>query len=245
MFTRCPQCKTVHPLTAATIAHARGLVQCGQCGRSFSSLSFLFDEWPSGEAHRPANEPDAVLPILGRVSKTDKDAEKASAEEVEPDPARSNPARLAWAAATVLLVLLTFANIAWTFRGPLLENPRINTWMKQAGWLQVEQQGLLSDPQNIQLISRDMHTHPTRSGILVLSLTFVNLAERSQVFPKLEVTLMDAANQPVAQRQFHPEDYLRPGADTTAGLATDVYLPVLLELGDPGETAVGFEIRFL
>ena len=90
-----------------------------------------------------------------------------------------------------------------------------------------------------------MHTHPTRSGILVLSLTFVNLTERSQVFPELEITLMDAGNQPVAQRQFHPEDYLRPGADTDAGMAADVYLPVLLELGDPGDLAVGFEIRFL
>ena len=245
MFTRCPQCKTVHPLTAAIIAHARGLVHCGQCGRSFSSLSFLFDEWPSGEAHRPASEPDAVLPILGRTSKEDADAEKATDDENEPDPSGVKTSTIAWAAATALLVFLTLANIAWTFRGPLLDTPRINTWMKQAGWLQVEQQGLLKAPKQIQLVSRDMHTHPTRSGILVLSLTFVNLAERSQVFPELEVTLMDAANQPVAQRQFQPENYLRPGADTKAGLATDVYLPVLLELGDPGETAVGFEIRFL
>ena len=117
--------------------------------------------------------------------------------------------------------------------------------MKQTGRLQVEQQGLLKNPQQIQLVSRDMHTHPTRSGILVLSLTFVNLAQRSQVFPELEITLMDTANKPVAQRQFHPVDYLRPGADTRDGLAADVYLPVLLELGDPGELAVGFEIRFL
>ena len=245
MFTRCPQGKRVHPLTAATIAHARGLVQCGQCGRSFSSLSFLFDEWPSGEAHRPTSEPNSVLPILGRTPKAGTDVEKPTDDDDEPVPSGVKTSTIAWAVATALLVLLTLANIAWTFRGPLLDSPRINTWMKQAGWLHVEQQGLLKDPKQIQLVSRDMHTHPTRSGILVLSLTFVNLAERSQVFPELEVTLMDAANQPVAQRQFPPEDYLRPGADTKAGLATDVYLPVLLELGDPGETAVGFEIRFL
>ena len=89
-----------------------------------------------------------------------------------------------------------------------------------------------------------MHLHPTRSGRLVLSVTLVNLAQRSQVFPELEVTLLDAANQPVARRQLRPEDYLRPDADITAGLATDVYLPVLLELGDPGDLAVGFEIQF-
>jgi len=90
-----------------------------------------------------------------------------------------------------------------------------------------------------------MHTHPTHSGILVLSLTFVNLAQSNQAFPDLEVTLLDITNQPVARRRLQPDDYLRPGVDTETGLAADVYLPVLLELGDPGEQAVGFEIRFL
>jgi len=244
MFTRCPQCKTVHPLTAAQISHARGLVQCGQCGRAFSALSFLFDDWPSGQAHGPASGSNIGPPVLGPVTKTD-EAAKSSSESDEPVGAKHSPNRLAWSLATALLVLLTIANAAWTFREPLMERPAINSWMKQAGWLQTEQQGLLKDPQQIQLVSRDMHTHPTRSGILVLSLTFVNLAQRSQVFPELKITLLDAANQPVAQRRLQPADYLRPGADTGAGLATDVYLPVLLELGDPGELAVGFEIRFL
>lgn len=245
MFTRCPQCKTVHPLSAASISHARGLVQCGKCGRTFSALSFLFDEWPAGEAHRPASGPDAALPVLGSVDEAEPNSEKAPAEEDEADPSKAKPRQLVWALATAALVVLTIANMTWTFRQPLLDQPRINTWMKQAGWLQVEQQGLLKDPQQIQLVSRDMHTHPTRSGILVLSLTFVNLAQRNQVFPELEITLMDAANQAVAQRRLQPEEYLRTGANTQAGLATDVYLPVLLELGDPGERAVGFEIQFL
>ena len=227
------------------ISHARGLVQCGQCDRSFSSLSFIFDEWPSGEAHRPEVGPDATLPIIGRASTAVTNVETTSAKADETDPENTKPAHLVWAISTALLVLLTLANIVWTFREPLLNNPRINTWMNQTGGLQVEQQGLLKDPQQIQLVSRDMHTHPTRSGILILSLTFVNLAQRSQVFPELEITLVDAANQPVAQRQFHPVDYLRPGADTRDGLTTDVYLPVLLELVDPGELAVGFEIQFL
>jgi len=126
-----------------------------------------------------------------------------------------------------------------------MNNPRVSAWMKQDDPMQIEEQGLLKDPQHIQLVSRDMHTHPTRAGILVLSLTFVNLAERNQVYPELEITLMNGTNQPVAQRRLQAADYLRPGADTQAGLAADVYLPVLLELGDPGDQAVGFEIRFL
>lgn len=245
MFTRCPQCKTIHPLTAASLSRARGLVQCGQCGRAFSALSFLFDDWPSGEAHQPENGSNATLPVLKPSVEVnaDKTAHPPDSDQAEVPGTRLK--RNAWLAATVLLSLLTIANIAWTFREPLMQNPRISAWMKQSGQLQVEQEGLLKDPQQIQLVSRDMHMHPTRSGILVLSLTFVNLAARNQVFPELEVTLMDTANQPVAQRRLRPAEYLRPGFDTSAGLAADVYLPVLLELGDPGEQAVGFEIRFL
>ena len=223
------------------LSHSRGLVQCGQCNRVFSALSFLFDDWPSGQAHGPAQGPDAVPPILRPATKTDAAADSGPSENDKPDTAKGKPERLAWRLATALLVLLTIANAAWTFRVPLLESPMISGWTKQTA----KQEGLLKDPAQIQLVSRDMHTHPTRSGILVLSLTFVNLAQRSQEFPEMEITLLDTTNQPVARRRFQPTDYLRPGADTKSGLATDVYLPVLLELGDPGEQAVGFEIQFL
>lgn len=245
MFTRCPQCKTVHPLAAAQLSQARGLVQCGPCGRTFSALSFLFDDWPSGEARRPATGPGTTLPILEQSGGKDGTVAEVPAGAMEPDPSATGTSRLVWGVATALLVLVTMANVVWTFREPLLDNPRISAWIKLADGQQAEDQGLLKDPQQIQLVSRDMHTHPTRSGILVLSLTLVNLAPRSQVYPELEVTLTDAASQPVAQRRLQPAEYLRPGADTGAGLRADVYLPILLELGDPGEQAVGFEIRFL
>jgi predicted Zn finger-like uncharacterized protein len=244
MFTRCPQCKTVHPLNAELVSHARGLVQCGQCGRAFSALSFLFDDWPSGQAHGPAKAINAGLPVLGPVTKATGTTDSPPTEISLTDDERK-PRQLAWGLATALLVLLTIVNMAWTFRAPLMENPAISTWMEQAGWLQIEPDGLLKDPQQMRIVSRDMHSHPTRSGVLVLNLTFVNLGQRSQVFPGLEVTLLDANNQPVARRRLQPTDYLRAGADTEAGLAADVYLPVLLELADPGQKAVGFEIRFL
>ena len=250
MLTRCPQCKTVHTLTAALVSHSRGLVQCGQCGRAFSALSFLFDEWPSGQAHGPAKGPNAGPPVLGSVKKTNAANDSTPAENNEADETYDKSNRLAWGLAMALLIVLTMANAVWTFREPLLENHKINAWMhnawgQQAGWLQAEPEGLLKDPQQLQLVSRDIHTHPTRSGILILNLTFVNLAQRSQEFPELELTLLDVTNQPVARRRLQPSEYLRPGADIRSGLAADVYLPVLLELGDPGAQAVGFEIRFL
>ncbi len=145
----------------------------------------------------------------------------------------------------ILLVVLTGVNALWTFREPLLQIPRINIWMQKAGWSPVKKAGLLHLPDQIQLISRDMHSHPTRTGILVLSLTFISLAPQKQAFPQLELTLFNAANQPVARRRLQPAAYLRHGADTHSGLASDTLLPILLEFVDPGESASGFEIRFL
>ncbi|MCW8926362.1 MAG: zinc-ribbon domain-containing protein [Xanthomonadales bacterium] len=243
MFARCPQCKTVHALKAAQLSHARGLVQCGQCGRTFSALSFLFDEWPAGQAYQPAKDTSAGAPVLGATRPTSKP------EQVTENDAADNTANrsgvLAWGLATSLLVLLTLANTAWTFRDSLAQSPVIGGWLRESGWLQTDTDTLLQDQGQFQLVSRDMHAHPTRSGILVLSITFVNLAPRNQAYPVLEVTLLDAVNQAVARRRLQAVDYLRPGADIDAGLAPDVYLPVLLEFSDPGMQAVGFEIRFL
>ena len=245
MYTRCPQCKTVHPLTTPLVSHSRGLVQCGKCSRTFNALDFLFDDWPAGRAHGPAIGPNTAPPVLGAVKEVTNSTNIVSSRSDAPGEINHQPNRLAWRLATALLVLVTIVNTAWTFREPLLEIPAVSTGMKKTGWLPVEQNKLLKDPQQMQLVSRDMHTHPTRSGILVLSLTIINLAQRSQVFPDLELTLLDATSQPVAQRRLQPADYLHPDAETGAGLAADVYLPILLELGDPGQRAVGFEIRFL
>jgi predicted Zn finger-like uncharacterized protein len=244
MYTRCPRCKTVHPLKAASLSHAHGLVQCGQCGRSFSALSFLFDEWPAGQAYRPHKDASKGAPVLGATPRQHADGVDDSKND-EPIEARTSGKRWAWGLATAMLVALTLANAAWTFRDSLAEYPLIGDWLQHTDWLEPGVDRLLQDPAKLQLVSRDMHAHPTRSGVLVLSITFVNLARHSQVYPVLEITLLDAVNRPVARRNMQPADYLRPGADISAGLAPDVYLPVLLEFADPGMQAVGFEIHFL
>jgi len=245
MFTRCPQCKTVHPLNAAVISRTRGLVKCGRCKRVFSALSFLYDEWPSGQAYGPAKGANTLPPVIGEIAVEEATAGNNPPETREPEEPITQAGQSGWIMAMVFLILLTIVNAGWTFREPLGEIPLIKERLEQSGWLQVEQDGLLKDPQLFQLVSRDLHSHPTRAGILVLNLTFVNLAQRSQVFPVLELTLLDVANQAVARRRLQPGDYLRPDANIKAGLAADVYLPVLLELGDPGNRAIGFEINFL
>lgn len=244
MFARCPKCQTVHPLTAAQLSHAHGLVQCGQCGRTFSALNFLFDEWPAGHAYRPAKDASPGAPVLGtRAGKVDAGA--SDTEDTSPGEPEDRARHWPWVLLIAVLVVLSTTHAAWTFRDSLAGVPFVGDWLQDTGWLRSGSGEPLQNPGQLQLVSRDMHSHPTRSGILVLSVTFVNLAQHNQAYPVLEITLLDAVSRPVARRRLQPADYLREGADISAGLAPDVYLPVLLEFGDPGMRAVGFEIRFL
>ena len=244
MYTRCPKCELVYRVNSSVLAQARGLVQCGGCNRSFSALSFLFDEWPTGKAKGPAKGKDAAPPTLSKPSKKPKPKDDGAAESKQAFEIASKRNHQNWVKAAIVILTLTIANAGWTFREPIKRHTPLGTGLNQSDDAQTVDGTLLKDSAQIQLVSRDMHTHPTRSGILVLSLTFVNLAPYSQSYPEMEITLLDATSQQVAKRRFPATDYLRAGTDTSAGLATDVYLPVLLELGDPGEQAVGFEIAF-
>ena len=288
MFTRCPKCKEVHPLTAAVLSRSTGLVQCGKCDRIFNALSFLSDDWHASRTFKPVENTGTELPILGgrkRPAVRQVISEPATALQAGPgenedgsqtashptdgatgsqpdDPGQTDSGAIneassekrkagqsysrLWGLAAAILLVATVVNVAWTFRDYWLQQAIVHQWALNNGWIAPEKlPGMYKSPADIQLVSRDMHTHPTRTGILVLSVTLVNLAQQTQAFPVLRITLLDAGNQPIAQRRLQPAEYLRPGADINAGLAADVFLPVLLELADPGEQAVGFEIEFL
>lgn len=227
------------------LAHARGSVRCSRCDTVFDALTCLFDEWPAGRAWAPATGADAQPPVLGE-DPVGGGQESGETNVAEPLGAPKDRVRVAlWTGALVFLAVLTVVNAAWTFREPLLEAPGVSAWLQHAGWTRAGEKGLLRAPDEIRLLSKDMHTHPTRAGILVLSMTFVNLAPEPQVFPRLQITLLDAAGQPVARRRLEPSEYLRPGVDIAKGLGSGTLLPVLIEFVDPGARASGFEIRFL
>ena len=100
------------------------------------------------------------------------------------------------------------------------------------------------DLDQIELVSRDMRSHPVQPGVLRLSATIVNRASRAQAYPRLEVIMTDAAGQTLVKQNFDPETYLARDADIEAGMSPEAYLPVTLDLDDPGDQAVGFELHF-
>ena len=151
---------------------------------------------------------------------------------------------MAWMTVFIFLLLITLSNLLWTFREPLMENAVVRDFLVDAGMLEKKEVEPFRDIARIHLVSRDMHSHPTRAGMLALSAIFLNRAEKTQPYPLIEVTLTDATNTPLARREFTPAQYLPTRSATQSGLAPNVHVPILLEFADPGSSAVGFELKF-
>jgi predicted Zn finger-like uncharacterized protein len=253
VFTRCPACHTVHPVNAALLATGAGSYRCGKCNKLNNALESLFDEWPAPGAQPPkAGDP----PVLG-ASIDLKAAAKARQDPVQTpadpgqattDSPRAGTARwllrTAWIVGAIAILLI--AVVQWArFQGePLLERAPIRSSLVRSGLMSPPPLAPFRDLDRIHLVSRELRSHPTLPGRLRLSATLVNRAARSQPYPDIDVALLDAAGEVVLRQRFVPSDYLAPDASAVGELAPHAYLPLVLDLEDPGVRAVGFELEF-
>lgn len=253
MYTRCPGCHTVHPVNALLLAQELGKYRCGKCKQINNALESLFDEWPDPGDHPPKA---GKLPVLGL--KLDLEAAKQArlmpgeASFITDEKGGGNQGtersrrmqRTAWITTAIVLLIFVTVYLTEFFQQPLLDSPAVRNMLVKTGLREASSAAPLRNLDQLQLLSRDLRSHPTRSDALRLSLTIVNRAPRSQAFPKLEVILLDASGQALISRLFEPEEYLAQGADIDTGMTPEAYLHINLDLADPGRQAVGFELNF-
>ncbi|MGD2130579.1 MAG: zinc-ribbon and DUF3426 domain-containing protein [Lysobacterales bacterium] len=254
MFTRCPACHTVHPVNASVLAQGGGRFRCGKCNKVGNALLALFDEWPEPGQHPPG---PGGIPVLGaKIDLAGAADSRLNPEEArlsgEPDEDTAKPSkawrlllRSAWILATLAVLGFAAYRIA-VFKGfDVLEQQGVRSALVSLGLKDPPPPAKpFRDVSRIHVVSRELRSHPARPGQLQLSATIVNRAERSQPYPEIEVVLLDASGQTLSTQRFKPADYLSPQSARSARMAPQAYLPLVLDLEDPGPRAVGFELRF-
>lgn len=138
--------------------------------------------------------------------------------------------RIAWITMALIVSVAVAFELAEFYDRTLLELPS-----EQA----------FRDLSQVHLVSRELRSHPSRADMLRLTATIVNRASKAQPYPDLEVILLDASGQAVGRSLFSPLDYLSGDAAEKPGMTPQAYLPLVLDLADPGQEAVGFELNFL
>lgn len=245
MYTRCLACHTVHPVNAALLAQGSGKYRCGKCNKLNNALESLFDSWPDAGAAAPAA---GAVPSLGlaldlEAAKQDAIFTGEAQDEIPATAAKGLIPRAVWISLAAVLFLVTAFNLAHFFRQPLMENTQVQRGLVKVGLQEETADAEIPDLDMIELVSSEMRSHPSQLGALRLTATITNRAQVKQAYPSLEVVLLDSLGNPVATRVFEPPDYLAQDADASRGMAPDAYLPLVLNLADPGQQAVGFELK--
>lgn len=258
MYTRCTNCRVVLPLAPVDLAQAGGVVRCGSCGRTLNALSELYayppgpDATPiAGDGMPPLLTPRAEQQLMPEdeddvppAAAIDSDAADvpAFAKSAEPGPILdfsplAQPApqwlRWFWPALTLLLTVLLLLQLF----GP--DRWRVD-WSALGG-APIEQ---TTPDEAVQVVSRDLHAHPTLSDAVVISAVLVNRSEQTVRWPEIQVRLFDASQQVIGERRLLPQDYMDPQADLSSGFAPDVRLPLVLEMVTDASVPTGFSLAF-
>lgn len=246
------------PLAPVDLAQAGGVVRCGSCGRTLNALSELYAYPPGPDAtpiagdgmpplltprveQQPIPESEADMPPDFAVGSGFAD-DPASAKSAEPGPildfspvAQPTPQwlRWFWPALTLLLVVLLLMQLF----GP--DHWRVD-WSALSG-TPIEQ---ATPDEVVQVVSRDLHPHPTLNDAVVISAVLVNRSDQTVRWPEIQVRLFDASQQVIGERRLLPQDYMDSQADLSSGFAPDVRLPLVLEMVTEASVPTGFSLAF-
>lgn len=260
------------PTTVAQAGGTVGCGHCGASFNTLRTLTDVLPEEPfdSLSIHGTSPAPPILMMAVVRQSSPQQalfpgdddiptversaEPEEAPLEEDEPLPAPSFARQRAqrmrprhtgrWLAACLLLSLSLCAQLVWAERVPLTANASTRPWVQQAcQWFGCSVPPV-RDLAQLQLLSRDVHPHPSVSGALLISAAVRNNASFTQPYPVLSITLSDLDENRIAMRRFRPADYIANSTVRAAGMAPGATAALVFEVKDPGRNAVAFRFDF-
>lgn len=163
---------------------------------------------------------------------------------------RSATSTLLWTIGTLLLTASLFLEYIWFHRDQYRQIPELQAVMdklcQQINCSKVS----MRDASKIELIARNIYTHPNEKNALMVDVTMKNNARFSQPYPVMNISFSDIRGNAVASRNFYPHEYLpaenKPGGKyQQALLPPDTSASLTLEIQDPGKHAMTYEFNFL
>jgi len=246
MQTRCPTCETIFRFTEAQATAASGMVQCGVCHRFFNSMNNRYDseQQDNGEeVKKPAYAPGAIL--SGHHAGGSQMPAMLAESYIHILPAAPWWSTLSWGLAIILALLAALIQMAWFNVGHLASQAELKPYVELA--CQRIPCGLEKprDLKKIELLSRDVRSHPTRKGALLITATFINRADFEQPYPKISLALSNLTGETIAYRHFLPQEYLGADFDADSMMVKDVPATMIMEVRDPGNDTVSYRFDFL
>jgi len=254
METSCDQCKSRFRLTEKQLRQAYGTVRCGQCGYVFNALLALKNyegELPPGYLERLQEEiysDDKTMPMIGiepdHLATADR-AELSLHEAMYGSEGRSffSIGPLGWFIGILLLAALGIAQAIYYQRYQLVEDPRYQQQVINLCQLLPCAETAFASTEQLQLLERNVFTHPITNDALMVTGSFTNQAPFAQKLPDMLISLFDVQGKLIANRLFKPAEYLLE--DKNRGVVEpDAIVQFRIEIVDPGTDALTYEFEF-
>jgi hypothetical protein len=166
-----------------------------------------------------------------------------------PRSRRRHPVRaffgfLFWGTATLAVLAVALAQVAWLRPDLLLVDPQVRHWAELACQEIGCEVPPPSDIKAIRIVSHALDPVEDAGPISRLQVRFNNGAAFAQPYPVLQLSLLDTEEHVVARRRLQPDEYLRPGSHGPL-LAAGAQVDVRLWLEVPDRRVAGYRVDIL
>ena len=148
-----------------------------------------------------------------------------------------------WFVAVLLLVMSGLIQYAWFNQAVYAQQVEYRPWyLFLCGWVGCE----LLEYSNIAELSTSnlvIRVHPDAEGALIIDAIILNSAKYRQRFPVLQLQFQDIDSNLVAQRRFHPENYLAGELRGLRFIPGNTEVRFSLEIIDPGKNALSYNLK--
>lgn len=257
MQTRCPKCDTLFRVTDDQLNIADGIVRCGICEYIFN----VNDDTDSLESG--ATDPSSEKPVVKEDDHQPdaynffEDKHDETVDYVVPREFRDSHNNkksslipsVMWGIGTILLTLSLIIEYIWFNRNDYIREPGILAEVDNL-CLEFDCTNLsFRAPSQIELVSRNIYSHPNEKQALMVNVTIKNNAAFSQPYPTMKIDFTDIRGNTIATRNFLPQEYLyalnlqQDGHENL--LAPYTNRDITIEIVDPGIEALTYEFDFL
>ena len=255
MQTKCPHCHTLFRITEAQLDMADGMVRCGFCKQVFDAraINGSSENGNQLEAFEDQQRQDTQQPeVSAQIEAEHESLLTAKPDDIAPDELRADSnsrpysplATAAWSLAILALIAALAAEYIWFNQPELLQDQRLEPLTAKLCELTDCKHLQMRDPSQIEMISRNIYTHPNEKDALMISTTLVNHASYAQPYPRVQIDFSNVRGALIASRRFIPEEYLQTDSEQLQLLQSGTPTTFGLEIKDPGNEAITYEFSF-
>lgn len=210
MFTQCPECQTIQPLSLTQLRSSRGILRCNQCSAMFDALE--------------------------RISETEEisHSESQSSKHLPWDK-KNTSSNAYWGAGLVIGLLFLIGQIVYFEGYAFTQNPSIRPILIKLCQLPNCQLPVYKNLDEFTLLHGSFTPLPDQN--YAFSVVMSNQAAFAQAYPNIKLNLLDYNGKAFAIRVFTPRDYLPEDAVANT-MAADATTEISLKIAAP-QTQVG------